>query len=404
MKILGKQRVLKQINRKAILNMLRSSDGISVAELSKKSKLSKTTLMKIMNYYIEKGLIFIAGKGSSTEEGGKKPNIFKFNKDGGYAIGMIISANRLFSVITNLNSEIVDKISMELKTNENFDIVLVKIIDSYNYLVSHSGVDRKKIIGIAVGAYGITNMNEGIVLFSPHFPSWGENIELKKKMVEKLTDGIPVIVDNHARFQVFAEKIIGLGKEKSNIVIIQAGKGMVAGVIMEGEIKRGNHFLVGEIGHMVIDPDSDELCACGGKGCFEAIVSTDRILRIARENYKVYNSSSIFNGKSPDKIEINDIFNALDKNDKLALKLIDELIEWFAIGISNIILMYDPQTIIIQGIYTGAGQYFLRKLRDRVNRISLFNIKKKTEIEYSKLGDKAGVLGAASYVISEYFE
>jgi len=95
MAILGKQKVLKQINRKAILNILRGCEGASIAELSKKAKLSKTTLMKIMNYYIGKGLVFIAGKGESTEEGGKKPNIFKFNKNGGHATGMIISANRL---------------------------------------------------------------------------------------------------------------------------------------------------------------------------------------------------------------------------------------------------------------------------------------------------------------------
>ena len=62
-------------------------------------------------------------------------------------------------------------------------------------------------------------------------------------------------MDNHLRFQVFAEKILGLGKEKNNIVAIQAGKGLVAGVIIENEIKRGNHYLIGEVGHMVVDPE-----------------------------------------------------------------------------------------------------------------------------------------------------
>ncbi|GAH09128.1 unnamed protein product, partial [marine sediment metagenome] len=128
-----KQKTLKQINRKVILNILRNSGKLEISELSKKVNLSKPTLMKIMNHYIKKGLVIIAGKGSSTEEGGKKPNIYKFNEDGGYAIGMIISANRLFSVITDLKSKILDKISITLKTNEGFESVLKKIIDSYNY-------------------------------------------------------------------------------------------------------------------------------------------------------------------------------------------------------------------------------------------------------------------------------
>ena len=75
-----KQKTLKQINRKVILNILRNSGELSIAELSKEVNLSKPTLMTIMNYYIENKLVVIAGKGNSTEEGGKKPNIFKFNE------------------------------------------------------------------------------------------------------------------------------------------------------------------------------------------------------------------------------------------------------------------------------------------------------------------------------------
>ena len=399
-----KQKTLKQINRKVILNILRNSGELSIAELSKEVNLSKPTLMTIMNYYIENKLVVIAGKGNSTEEGGKKPNIYKFNADGGYAIGMIISANKLTAVITNLKSKILDKTSVPLKTNEGFDSVLKKIIDSYNNLVNNTNIDRKRLVGLAIGAYGITNFTKGEVIFSPHFPSWGKDLMLKEKIIERIPENIPVMVDNHSRFQVFAEKILGLAKEKNNIVAIQAGKGLVAGVIIENEIKRGNHYLIGEIGHMIVDPEAREICACGGKGCFEAMVSTNRILRMAKEKHKEYSASIIFNGNDPDAIDINSIFDASNKGDKLALDLMNDVIKWFGIGISNIILMYDPQIVIIQGIFTKAGEYFLENLRNKINKISLFSIKRETEIKYSELGDKAGVLGAASYVLSKYFE
>jgi len=399
-----KQKTLKQINRKVILNVLRNSGKLSISELSKKVNLSKPTLMKIMNYYIKEGFVTIAGKGNSTEEGGKKPNIYKFNEDGGYAIGIIISANRLFAVITNLKSRILDKISIALKTDEEFDSVLKKIIDSYNCLIKNTEINRKRITGLAVGAYGITNFAKGKVIFSPHFPSWGKNLELKKRIKEQIPDEIPIFIDNHIRFQVFAEKILGLAKKKSNVVAIQAGKGMVAGVIIENEIKRGNHSLIGEIGHMIIDPEAKEICACGGKGCFEIMVSTDRIVKQAKKKYKEYTDSIIFKDGNPEKVDIYSIFDASNKKDRLALIIMDEVINWFGIGVSNIILMYDPQIMIIQGIFTKAGKYFLENLRKKINEISLFSIKRETEIKYSKLGDKVGVLGAASYVLSKYFE
>jgi predicted transcriptional regulator len=103
-----KQKTIKQINRKVILNLLRNSGEMSISDISKKISLSKPTLMKIMNHYMKKGLVIITGKGKSTYEGGKKPNIYKFNKYGGYAVGINISASRLFAVITNLKSEIVE--------------------------------------------------------------------------------------------------------------------------------------------------------------------------------------------------------------------------------------------------------------------------------------------------------
>jgi len=399
-----KQKTLKQANRKVILNILRDSGEISVADLSREVNLSKPTLMIIINYYLKNGLVINTGKGDSTEEGGKKPNIYKFNEDGGYAVGMIISANKLTAVITNLKSKILYKTSVPLKTNEGFDSVLKKIIDSYNNLVNNTNIDRKRLVGLAIGAYGITNFTKGEVIFSPHFLSWGKNLNMKEKILEQIPDEIPVMVDNHSRFQVFAEKILGLAQEKNNIVAIQAGKGLVAGVIIENEIKRGNHYLIGEIGHMIVDPEAREICACGGKGCFEAMVSTNRILRMAKEKYKEYPDSIIFNENSPDGIDIYDVFDASNKGDKLALDLMNDAIKWFGIGISNIILMYDPQIVIIQGIFTKAGEYFLENLRKIINKISLFSIKRETEIKYSELGDKAGVLGAASYVLSKYFE
>ncbi|MGM0365358.1 MAG: ROK family protein [Actinomycetota bacterium] len=403
MAILSKQKLLKQNNRKAILNILRKSKGMAVAELSTKANLSKTTLMKIMNYYVKKDLITIAGKGESTIEGGKKPTIFKFNPNGGYAVGMIILANRLISVITNLSGQILEKIEVNLESNESFERVLGKIIDTYEELIRKIKIDRGKIIGLGIGTYGITNSDEGVVVFSPHFPSWGENVELKRKIKEKIPDRIPVIVDNGIRFQVFAEKLVGVAKKEKNIITLLAGKGMVAGVMIENEIKRGEHYLIGEIGHMVINPDCNDRCACGGTGCFEVMVSAGRVINLARKLEENYPHSLLFNGRSSSDISIYDIFEAAKKEDELALEVMDDVIKWFSIGLSNTMILYDPKIVVIQGIFTKAGDYFLEKLRERVSKLSLPKIKKSAAIKYSELGDNVGVLGAASYIISRYF-
>ncbi len=402
---LGKQKILKQINRKHILNLIRSSDDFSVADISAQVNLSKPTIMKIMKYYMDKGYLVISGKGSSTEEGGKKPNIFQFNASGGYAMGMIITANKLKSVLTNLKGEVVSGTDIDLVSNEDLESVLDKVLFSYNTMVSDSGISPAKIIGLAIGVYGITDYHKGTVLYSPHFPSWGKNIQFSQKVKNKIPN-ISVMLDNNSRFQVFAEKTLGVAVSEHDIVSVMAGKGLSAGVILEDELKRGTHHLMGEVGHMVINPSEPMVCACGAKGCFEVMVSIARLKKLIDDNKSSYPGSSLFNGSGKDiySLSADDIFAAYRKGDSLASYAMEDIEGWFAVGLSNIILIYDPQVIVLQGIFVKAGETFLSHLKERVGNVSLSSVKKDTKLRFSELGDTAGVLGAATFVVNMFFK
>ena len=406
MSTLGKQKLLKQINRKIILNLLRQRDEISIAELSAVSRLSKPTIMKVMKYYIGKGFVVISGKGHSTEEGGKKPNIFKFNSNGGYSIGMVITAKKLKALLSNLKGEVVKRENIDLLPNEELGSVVNKISLLYEKILENPKIDNSKVIGLAVGIYGLTDFDKGIVFFSPHYPSWGKNIKMREKIQEKIPENVPIIIDNISRFQVYAESLMGAAKDFSNIVSVSAGYGLGSGIIIDNVIQRGSHKIMGEVGHMVINPSEEMLCACGAKGCFEVMVSIDRLRKLILEGKDRYPDSFILKHvKNGDikNLDVDIIFEAYLKNDKLAVSVMDNIIDWFSVGLSNIILIYDPQVIIIHGIYTQAGDIFLNRIRRKVENISLTSVKKDTRIKYSELGEISGVLGAATYVISQFF-
>ncbi|MDD5658846.1 MAG: ROK family protein, partial [Actinomycetota bacterium] len=249
--------------------------------------------------------------------------------------------------------------------------------------------------------------DEGIVMYSPHYPSWGKNIKMRDKIKRKISDDIPVILDNITRFQVFAEKTLGVAKNVSNIVSLMAGYGLGSGIIIENDIKRGFHKIMGEVGHMIINPSEEMVCSCGARGCFEVMVSIERLKKIILDKRDEYPDSLIFkmadNGNikniAPEKI-----FEAYKRKDKLAVLAMSDIINWLAIGIANIILIYDPQTIVLHGTYIRAGENFLRQLRKKVEQISLTSVKKDTKIIFSELGEMSGVLGAATYAINRFFE
>jgi predicted NBD/HSP70 family sugar kinase len=124
---------------------------------------------------------------------------------------------------------------------------------------------------------------------------------------------------------------------------------------------------------------------------------------MAKEGYKANPHSLIFNGHDPEAITVENIFSASNRGDKLAQDIIDDAAKWFSLGLTNLVLTYDPDIIILQGIFVKAGDFFIQRLCERINSVSLVHIEKNVCITYSNFGTRAGVIGASAYVVSEYF-
>jgi predicted NBD/HSP70 family sugar kinase len=387
-----------------VLELFRELETLSIPAISERTALSKTTVGKIIDYFLNQGIISGAGKGESTLEGGKRPELFQLKSESGLAIGIHVHHLQLYAVLTDLKAQILHSITLPLKNDESEGEVIKKIKITFNRFFSESKRSPKKLIGVGLGFPAIANLQAGIIRTSPWFPSWGEDLPFQKSLEEELNLNVPVIIDNECRFQVFAEKERGMARNRKNIIAIYIRAGIVAGIMINNEIKRGVHYLAGEIGHMVINPLGPDICNCGSRGCFEAMVYENRLLKKAIQAAPDFPSSLIFQSKKPEQIIIEDIFYASNNRDELAVRLLDDIIDWFAIAFSNIIMMIDPEIIVIQGIYAKAGDYFLTHLREKVNKRVLPRIKKEVEIEYSNFGPEVFALGAALLIISDHFK
>jgi glucokinase len=201
-----------------------------------------------------------------------------------------------------------------------------------------------------------------------------------------------VIVDNQIRFQVLSEQRFGEKTGLKNIVVVEAGEGLVAGIISNGEIRRGSHSLAGEIGHIVVDPFGTDRCACGSCGCFEAKVCTKQLIRIARDSGM----------KTTETKTANDVFKAAVAGNEAARSALKQVAYWFAIGFQTLVLVYDPDSIVIQGAYAEAGDWFLDEIQRGIDGLSLKRITKRPDIYYSSLGKNRGVLGGAAAVLDSF--
>lgn len=396
----AKPSLLKRINLNTVLNTIRLKGPISRASLSRTIGISKPTMSNIIKSLEKDGLIIKAGIGESTAEGGKKPVLYKFNKDYGYIIGAEIRINEILVVLSNYEAIILSSVVTEIGENRSKKEVIKKLFDSFELVIKKAKVKKNNLKGIGVGLHGIVDHKKGTLISAPHFPEWGKNINFSKKIKDKYK--VKTYIDNQDRMLVCAEKIFGLGRKYNNIVAIGSEEGIGAGIIIKGDIYRGNDFIAGEIGHTIINPDGPK-CSCGKAGCAEVMIST----KILKENIKTHiknNKDSILYKKFKDdinSIKLKDIFEAYVSDDRFTEDIMSDIEHYFEIFIANIILHYNPEIIIIEGDYVEASNKFIKRIEDNINDQIFPNLKIKPNIKLSELGRFAGPLGSVSLILSK---
>ena len=214
----------------------------------------------------------------------------------------------------------------------------------------------------------------------------------------------PIFIDCVNRYQAIAERSRGAAAGAGNFIIIDAlNEGLGSGIFLHGTLLRGSQSLSGEIGHMVVNPVDGVPCICGHRGCFEAMVSAKRILGLVEAARQRGERSLLFEQADDRPVDLGALCAAAQQGDALSASLIDDVARWFLVGLGNIIMVNDPELIVIQGQYVAAGDSFLSRLREGIRHIGLPDVEKKVRIEYSSLGEERGVVGGAAFVLDDYF-
>jgi len=399
-------KIHKQNNIRSVLALIRRRDTFSVAEISQAVRLSKTTVKKTIDLLAAMKLVLSAGKGESTEDGGKKPELYRFNRNFGYVISIHITPDAIVAVTADLGADITYYRKLEVTAERGMDFILGQVAEIIRGFVAMKSSSGEKFIGVVLALPGLADASRGISIYSPHYPSWGRDVPLVQLLRNKLGDGyeVPIFIDCVNRYQALAEREKGVAGGATNFIIIDAlNEGLGSGIMTHGELVRGSQSLSGEIGHMTLNPVDGPSCICGNRGCFEAMVSAKRLRDMIKDARARGVSSSLFSNGMPDDIPIDVVCELASKGDPFCTALIDDVARWFTVGLGNVIMVNDPELIIIQGLYVKAGTSFLEKLREGIRHIGLPDVEKRVRIEYSNLGEERGVVGGAFFMIDDFF-
>lgn len=239
------------------------------------------------------------------------------------------------------------------------------------------------IIGVGIGVPG--PVDDSYVKRAVNL-GW-ENFPLKMKIEQELN--VPVVLLNDANAAALGEFWKGSIKSLKNVVFVTIGTGVGGGIIVDGKILNGCHSSGGEIGHIPIKSEETRICGCGNTNCLESYGSANGMV-------------TTMNMKSHEKkvSEAKEIFDLAREKNLVAKETISITVDYLASAIAGIVNTLDPEEIIIGGGVSEAGDLFLEPLKEAIDNYAFPQIRGTIRLRKAKLGNDAGIFGAAFQMIS----
>lgn len=262
-------------------------------------------------------------------------------------------------------------------------------------LLKKANCSLNRIKGIGIGAAGFLSSEKGVIYFSPNLPAFN-NFLLAKYLESNLK--IKTFLENDANAAAIGEHWLGSARGVNNLIFVTLGTGVGSGIILDGKIWRGTHGFAGELGHITLFPNGLP-CKCGRRGCVEVYCSAPAIVRIALEKLKKHPDSSL--NKYSNKLTSQIVYKQALKGDPLAKSIFKLIGTYLGMTLANVFNLLDLEMAVIGGKVAEAGNLIINPIREEIEKLAISSPYHRLLVLKSKLGNKAGMLGAAFLVFKK---
>jgi len=371
---------IRDINRQIVLNYVREREPISRAEIARETDLQRSTISAIVEDLKTEGLVEEVGEGEST--GGRRPTMLKLRAAGPIALGVSITPTYTTIATSDLAGRVIDQEEFPTDAQKTLS-QLIDVVRAFTQRYKGS------IEGVGVSLPGLVDPSTGTALYIPYF-LW-RDLPISEMISDAV--GLPVVIDNDANAIALAELWFGRPEvlNARDFILVLVAEGVGTGIIFDGQVYRGQRGAAGEFGHMVIGSGAPVLCSCGSDDCWEAF-SSERAA-IAR-----YLESS---GASPQTTFIEVVDRALAGEAHAEAALV-ETARQLGVGISNLIIGFSPEAVVVGGEIARAWDLIESALTETIGN-SVRRGLPSARILPSTLGENPTLRGAISLVLASKF-
>jgi glucokinase-like ROK family protein len=385
---------VKNLNKHAIIDLIRfTPNGISRVELARELNLTRAAITSIINDLQAIGLVNeVEGKYPS----GRKPIVLEINPNRGYVVGVDIGSTHVTILLANYAAHVIKDIEWPIRIDEGPTVILGQVDQRLRDFLKESNLKIGDIKAICVGVPGPVVLQEGMVSEPPIMPGW-DKFPIKNYI--KSLWKVPVTIGNDAELGAIGEWAYGAGRGEDNLAYIKVGRGIGAGLLLDGQVYHGADGSAGEIGHFTIE-ENGPLCSCGNRGCLEAVAGGNAVAKRAIESIKNGHRTELSAITPIDSIQSKDVIAAACNGDLLSQQILSEAGSHLGTAIAGLVNLFNPSIIIIGGGVSQIGDLLLEPIRLTVQKRSLKMASKGLRISTALLGRRSSGMGAVVQALS----
>ena len=367
----------RTFNQHLVLRALHDDSPLSRADLARLTGLTRTSVSDLVGSLIDDGLVEEVGRGRSS--GGKSPILLRVAPEGRLLIGLDLADSQFSGAVVNLRGDILRSMQLPLEGLDGEAAVelVFRLVDALR------ADNRSRLLGIGIGAPGVIDTRSGTV-------RWSVNLQWADLPLGPLVEsrfGVPVVVANDSHAAALAELTFFRRPRPNNLIVIKVGRGVGAGIIVNGQLFQGDGYGAGEFGH--VSPGHEGApCRCGRDGCLETRTSMRALVDAARTVEPTITDETglvaAFQAGAPGVRQI-----VLD-----AARELGSAVGWL-IGVLNV------RHVLLVGPVAALGEDWLNEVRRFALSSVLGLVARDTQIEFGHVHDDVVVLGASALLMEQ---
>lgn len=379
----------RDTGRRQVFSAIRKAGRIARVDLARETGISPATVTSITAELIREGLIEETGTSPAADLRRGRPRVdLKVRGAARIVAGMKLSHQAITVALIDFEGALVGEGKLELDHARHSASDLLPLLRlSLLQTLDSAGLSLRELSGVGIGMAGTVDAARGYVYWSPALSE--RNVPLRDQLMADFD--VPIFVDNDANLVAMAEQYFGHGRGVSDFIVLTIESGVGMGIVINHEIYRGARGCGAEFGHTKVQLDG-ALCRCGQRGCLEAYVADYALLREAATTTDFTDHCSVSQ-------KLQALVDAARNGDETAQMIFDRAGRMFAMGLANIVNVFDPQLIILSGERMQFDYLYAEGVLDSIRKSIVQIDVAPPEVVIHKWGDLMWAKGAAAYAI-----